>query len=271
MVTQNNINDLPDFSDIVQGSLSMRVATDENDILLSQRLRYKVFFEELHAESSEQTRAQKRDIDPFDDVSDHLLVFDSALADDEYGQLVGSYRLMRQEKLDDGQKFYTESEYDISRIKETFDNILELGRSCVRSEYRTKQVISLLWRGLSRYIMHYDIDVLVGCGSFHEANPQKHEAAIALLHHHHLAPTNIRSYSLSDYDVLPFDETNHSSRHVLRDIPPLIKGYIRVGAYIGEGIYVDHKFDTVDVCMIMPIHEISPRYFNHFFSRDESE
>ncbi len=262
-----------DLSDIVQGSLYLRLAKGTDDILLSQRLRYNVFFEELHADASEEVKKARRDIDGYDEISDHLLVFDSSIEDDEYGQLVGTYRLLRQSQLSENQKFYTEDEYDIRKIKTSFNNILELGRSCVRNEYRTKQVINLLWHGLSRYIAYYDIDVMLGCASFHGADVAKHKAALLLLHHYHLAPENICPISLSQdaLQIKPFDEKQYSLRGTMRHIPPLIKGYIRVGSYIGQGIFIDDKFDTVDVCVVLPIESISPRYFNHFLRDVKAE
>ncbi len=269
----NSHDTLPDLSDITQGSLRLKFANSESEIIQSQRLRYKIFYEELRADADEQSRMQKRDIDPYDEISDHLLVLDTVLSDNEAEQLVGSYRLITQNKLAAGQKFYTENEYDISALKNSNVKLLELGRSYVREEYRTKQVINLLWHGLARYINHYDIGCLFGCASFYGADPEKHRMALSLLHSNNLAPEKFRPAVLPSENAVAIEALPADSdiKNILRDIPPLLKGYIRVGGYIGDGAYIDKKFDTVDVCVVVLIAEISPRYFNHFLrSEDES-
>ncbi len=253
------------------GPLEVRIATDPADIEASQALRYQVFYEEMSAQPSLEMSALRRDFDDFDKICDHLLVFDRAAParDDGGVQVVGTYRLLRQDVADHHGGFYTASEFDIAPFEARMHQgtrFLELGRSCTHKKYRTKPTIELLWRGIMAYVARYDLDVMFGCASIEGTDPDSLAEPLSFLYHEYLAPEDWRVRALDDQFVdmhrLPPEDVN--IRAALRALPPLIKGYIRAGAYIGDGAVVDHQFGTTDVLIIFPVSEINDRYFSRF-------
>ena len=259
-----------DFSDIVDDNIRIILARKPEEILATQRLRYKVFYEELQAVASAEKRQIRRDFDSYDEISDHLLIVDDhAKNTDDY--VVGTYRLLRQDVMQAGQSFYTEGEYDISLLKNSGMRLLELGRSCVTEAYRGRRGINLLWRGLARYLVHHQIDAVFGCASFPGLDIQAYQNALAYLHKNHLSPPNICPKALPTFSVsmdYSVDE-NITMRDIMRSIPPLIKGYLRVGSYVGEGAYIDKTFNTIDICIVMLRENISQRYYKHYIGMGE--
>ncbi|CAH0495552.1 GNAT family N-acetyltransferase [Novosphingobium sp. CECT 9465] len=248
--------------------LSVRLATDASDLVSVQKLRWQVFFAERGAAAVTQASeaATLLDHDTYDDLCDHLLVIDEA-AD---GRVVGTYRLLRESVAAKHSGFYSSGEYDLSLLTggawRQSGELLELGRSCVLPPYRTSGTIALLWRGISDYIAQHGIALMFGCASFHGVDPQAHAPALSWLYHNHLAPAAMRPRVLPGTGVSMnllapggFDE-----RQAMLDLPPLIKGYLRTGAKFGDGAFVDHAFNTVDVCVVMPVDRIAARYATRF-------
>ncbi|KJE33871.1 hemolysin-like protein [Thalassospira sp. HJ] len=248
--------------------LEVRLAENETEILASQKLRYKVFYEERGAKPTDEMAAEKRDFDHYDPLCDHLLVLDhtrGAGAD----AVVGTYRLLRQSVANEHGGFYSADEYHIesmlNAVKETGE-IMELGRSCVEAEYRTMPTLQLLWQGIAAYVFKYDIKLMFGCASFHGTDPDAFKDVLTYLHHNHLAPEDMRPRAIADrYEPMMRAEIDGiDQRQALRDLPPLIKGYLRLGGFVGDGAVVDHQFNTTDICIVLPTEKVTDRYYKHY-------
>ncbi len=247
------------------GQLDVRLAQSEEEIAAAQALRYHIFYEEMGAEPSHRMRALRRDIDDYDAVCDHLLVIDRAGG----SRVVGTYRLLRQRVAASHHGFYSAGEYDLSpllALATPGQQLLELGRSCVAREHRNSATISLLWRGIASYLRVHDISHMFGCASLHGTDPAAFDAELSYLHHHHLAPPELRARTLPEHFVaterLPIG--TYDTRAAARALPALLKGYLRVGAMIGDGAFIDPQFNTVDVFVVMPVAGIAARYAERF-------
>jgi putative hemolysin len=220
----------------------------------------------------------RRDEDAFDPVFDHLLVVDHGDPNDgrrwRRARVVGTYRVLRQEVADLNDGFYTQGEYNIEPLihaKGAGYSFMELGRSCVLKPYRNKRTLELLWQGVWSYVREHGANVMIGCASFAGTDPKAHATALSYLYHTALAPEDWRvkahEHLRVDMNMMPADAVD--VRAAIKALPPLIKGYLRVGAYIGDGAVIDHQFGTTDVFVIMPVEAINTRYFAHFGSPDE--
>ena len=254
------------------GSLEVRLATTAKEIRRAQKLRFKVFYQEMSAAPSRAALLSRRDVDDFDAVCDHLIVLDHDVKAKPFRapkpKVVGTYRLLRQEVADRHRGFYTTGEYDISPLLRAHPSsrFLELGRSCVLKPYRNKRTVELLWHGIWAYVLHHRIDVMIGCASLEGTDPGKLALPLSFLHHYAAAPTEWQARALPErytaMDLLPKDAVDpKAALHVL---PPLIKGYLRLGATFGAGAVIDRQFGTTDVLVILPVSAINPRYIDHF-------
>lgn len=264
------------------GNLEVRLARTRQDILRAQRLRYEVFYEEMSATPGLIAGMRRLDQDHFDAVCDHLLVVDRS-NDREAKEgwtrtrrpkVVGTYRVLRQEVAQRTFGFYTANEYDIQGLIEAKSpryRFMELGRSCVERPYRTKRSVELLWHGLWAYIREHKVDVMIGCASFEGTDPAEHAIALSFLHHYALAPVEWRCRAhdglFKSMDLLPKEKVDVKA--ALKAMPPLIKGYLRLGAFVGDGAVIDRQFGTTDVLIVLPVEKIDPRYFEHFGAPDE--
>lgn len=251
----------------------MRQARGAGEIEACQRLRYRVFYEELGAQPEAETGAQRIDRDRFDPICDHLVVVQRAatggdnaimLAD---GELIGTYRLLRQEVAETNDGFYTQGEFDIAPLISRHPQLrfLELGRSCVLKPFRTKPVVELLWQGIWNYVRAHDLHVMLGCASLEGTNPEEHALALSFLAGATPPPEwNVRALPSHFVEMKRMPPAEIDQRQALKDLPPLIKGYLRLGCYIGEGAVIDRQFNTIDVLIILPVSAINPRYFAHF-------
>ncbi len=257
-----------------RGNLVLRQARGRQEIEACQRLRYRVFYEELNARPDEAASRSGMDADRFDAICDHLLVIQTdgeprtgALRLED-GELIGTYRLLRQEVAEAHGGFYTQGEFDIAPVIAAHPGLrfLELGRSCVLQPFRTKPVVELLWQGIWNYVRAYDLHVMIGCASLEGTNPDDHALALSFLAQTAAAPDEWRVKALPGRYVemkrLPPEKIE--PRAALRHLPPLIKGYLRLGCYIGDGAVIDAQFNTVDVLIILPVSAINERYFAHF-------
>ncbi|MDX5360678.1 MAG: GNAT family N-acetyltransferase [Alphaproteobacteria bacterium] len=250
------------------GPLAVRLAVSQAEVEAAQRLRYTVFYEEMAASPSAEMAATRRDFDRYDGFCDHLLVIDEDAATPE-GRVVGTYRLLRHEVAKRNGGFYSADEYDLTPLLEKAAHglsLMELGRSCVARPYRTNATIQLLWRGITGYMFEHGVDVMFGCASLAGTDPDKLALPLSFLHHEFLAPADWRVRALDaryvPMDRMPKEEIDLKS--ALNCLPPLIKGYLRLGAYIGDGAVVDHQFGTTDVFIILPVDRIPERYYSHF-------
>ncbi len=264
------------------GSLKVRLARTAADVRLAQHLRYDVFYREMSATPSFTAQFRKRDQDPYDAVCDHLLVVDDAPSaalsatwtSGRQPRVVGTYRVLRQEKAHRTLGFYTQSEYDIAPLiaaKSPHYRFMELGRSCVLKPYRNKRTVELLWQGLWTYIREHKVDVMIGCASFEGIDPNEHAMALSFLHHHALAPPEwrVRAHSNLHVSMDRIAKDKINAKTALKELPPLIKGYLRLGAFVGDGAVIDRQFGTTDVLICLPVEKIDPRYFDHFGQPNE--
>lgn len=252
------------FEPIIQGSLEVRLAKDEAELHMAQRLRYRIFCEEMGASANQDVQTQKRDFDRFDDACNHVLVLDHTRPADE--QVVGTYRLLTRTNMQKVGGFYTETEYDVSRIKAYGGEVMELGRSCVELPYRTRPVIQLLWKGIGAFVTARDIKVMFGCASFNGIDPKAHQLALAYLHHYHMAPEAIRPRALDQY-FTPMDlmaKEAIDARSALNGMPTLIKGYLRLGGYVGEGAVIDYAYNTTDVSIVVMTDTLEDKYTKRY-------
>ncbi|MEM7212045.1 MAG: GNAT family N-acyltransferase [Pseudomonadota bacterium] len=254
---------------IEAGRFTVRLAEDEADVAAAQRLRYRIFVEEMGATASPEDTADRLERDRFDPYFEHLLLVDNENEDPEIERgVVGVYRLMLRDRAAAGIGFYGASEYDLSKLMRNPRNSVELGRSCVAAEHRGGAGMHLLWTGLGEYVTANDVSILFGVASFHGADTAPIAQALSYLHHNHLAPDDLRVRTVDDHfvsmNILPPDQVQQID--AMRQIPTLIKAYIRLGGFVGEGAFVDHDFNTVDVCLLMDTSRMVDRY-RSFYSR----
>ncbi|GAA3876495.1 GNAT family N-acetyltransferase [Celeribacter arenosi] len=239
----------------------LRFAQTDEDIRAAQRLRYRVFVEELGSDGPMVDHDAKLERDAFDPFYRHLMLIDPSRSDDPLEQCVGVYRLLPDCDVAAVGKFYTEDEYDLTVLKESGKRLLELGRSCVAAEYRGGTALYRLWSGLAKYILDEGFDVLFGVASFHGTDMARLAEPLSLLHHRHLAPPHLRVRARAEHfqtmDLVSEDAVDRVA--AMRAMPALIKGYLRLGGTVGEGAFVDHAFNTVDVCLILETDMIAPR------------
>ena len=252
------------------GRFTVRLAESDDDVAAAQRLRYRVFVEEMGAKTSAEDAALRRERDEFDAHFDHLLLIDNeATPEDPLDGVAGVYRLLRGAVATGGCGFYGESEYDLTKIKEYPRETVELGRSCVDVDYRGGAAMHLLWTGLGQYVADHEIEIMFGVASFHGNDPKALALPLSYLHHNHLAPEDLRVRTREEFfepmDLIPAEEITKAA--AMKAIPTLIKAYIRLGGFVGEGAYVDHDFNTVDVCLLMDTTRMVNRY-RDFYQRE---
>ncbi len=255
------------------GSLEVRLAQSPAEILAAQEVRYRVFYDELGATNHDRGSMERRDADRFDLVCDHLLVFDTSLDGPVHRRIVGTYRLLRQEPAAEAGGFYSDDEFELKALiaRHPGKRFLELGRSCVLPQYRSKRTIEVLWQGIWAYVNHHNVGVMTGCASFHGIVPAAHAEALSFLAQNCRTSSDwdIRavSHRYRTMDLMPPEAV--SMKSALAAMPPLIKGYLRVGARIGDGCVIDRQFGTVDIFIVMPVKEIAARYVTYYGGEGE--
>lgn len=254
--------------------LMIKVAETQEEVMQAQSLRYQVFYDEYGADPIKDMAEVKRDYDSFDDVSTHLLVIDTNSKDGD--EVIGTYRMFLQDVTEEGganlHPFYTETEFDISKLKKKGNRLMEVGRSCIKDGYRTRFAIQLLWQGIGAFIFAHNVDFLFGCASFEGyVDPQELALPLSYLHHFHLAREEIRPETLPDLfhsiDLMPKEEIN--PKEALKFLPPLVKGYLRLNGVIGEGAMVDNQWNSVDVCIMVETASLSAKHVD-YYRRDRS-
>ena len=252
------------------GSFELRLAESEAEIEAAQALRYRVFYEEMAAAPTAEMAAARRDFDTFDRHCDHLLVIDHRHGVGAAG-VVGTYRLLRRSAAARAGRFYSADEFDISPLQAHPGEILELGRSCVGPDHRSRAVAQLLWRGIADYVLYHSITLMFGCASLPDVDTNRLAIPLSYLYHARLAPPDLRARALPhryvDMRKLPLEGFDHKA--ALEGLPPLIKGYLRLGAFVGDGAVVDPQFHTTDVCIVVKTDWVTGRYYRHY-TRDEA-
>ncbi|MEB8389160.1 GNAT family N-acetyltransferase [Rhodobacteraceae bacterium KMM 6894] len=233
------------------------IARDAVDLRAAQRLRYRVFIEELGGDGPLVDHAAGLEMDRFDPFFDHMILRDTAHPGGSEAQVVGVYRLLRADQAARAGQFYSEDEYDLTPLHASGRRLLELGRSCVDARYRGGQALFYLWQGLARYVGDHDIEVLFGVASFHGTDPAALAAPLSLLHHRHLAAEGLRARSKSYQPMDLLAPGTYERKAAMVRVPALIKAYLRLGGCVGDGAYIDRTFNTTDVCLIMDTARLS--------------
>ncbi len=226
----------------------VRVTQRSEDILQAQRLRYEVYYTETM-----RSNVEELDVDPFDEVCEHLVVEETST-----GKIVGTYRLISREAAEYCGKFYSQSEFNLERLLQSNARILELGRACVHANYRTQGVIRLLWKGLLSHTNRHRIKYLFGCASFPGLDASIYQHGFSYLHYARTAPEHICPKVLPkgalNVAILPPEEV-----HVTRawsEIPSLLRGYLQVGGWVGQGVFQDDEFRCFDMCVVVNVEQL---------------
>lgn len=249
-----------------QDHLKVRLAETEQDRLSAERLRYRVFVEELGGDGPLVDHTGRFERDRFDPFYDHLVLVDTRRDTKALDHVVGVYRLMPGERVAEIGAFYSEDEYDISVLRHSGRRLLELGRSCVDAEYRHGLALFWLWTGLGDYVQRTGAEILFGVASFHGTDIKRLAMPLSHLHHAHLAPPELRVRARPEVfqrmDLLP--EASVDRLAAMRAVPSLIKSYLRLGGFVGEGAFVDRVFNTTDVCLVLDTARLSERDLRRF-------
>ena len=255
----------PPFEPISVNNLVVKIAETADEIIEAQKLRYRIFCGEIGAKPSAREAELERDFDDYDAYCDHLLVQHTA-EEGAKPEIVGCYRLLRQERMEEIGEFYTEREFDISNLKKNGGKLMELGRSCTDPEFRNRAVMQLLWKGIGAYVSHYGVEMMFGCGSFKGADAAEHAQGLSFLKHFHSAPEELRPRALDDIyvdmDLVPADEVDQKAAFM--SLPVLLKGYLRLGGFVGDGAVYDPVCNTTDVCIMVKTELVSGKYASKY-------
>lgn len=235
-----------------QRRLTHSLARSQNELEAAQRIRFKVFAEEMGAKLP--SAHLGLDIDRFDKYCDHLLVRDHSNE-----KVVGTYRILPPEQAVKAGGYYSETEFDLSRLANMRDRMVEVGRSCVHEDYRDGATITQLWSGLAEYVTKNNHEYLIGCASISMGDGGHYAASVYnKIHKLHAAPAEYRVFP---HCRLPLESLNQNLEVI---VPPLIKGYLRLGAYIAGEPAWDPDFNCADVFILMPVSRMNARYAKHF-------
>ena len=253
------------FGELRAGNLGVRIATSAAELDAVQALRYRVFYQEMGARADRTAAGDRRDRDPFDTVADHLVVVDHAIGSGPEG-VIATYRLLQREAATQAGGFYSAAEYDLTPILAFPGRILECGRSCVDAAYRGRAAMQLLWRGIAAYVFSHQIDLMFGCASLPGTDPEQLADELTYLYVNHLAPPALRMRAVPGRYV----EMNRRSSpamapmRALAQLPPLIKGYLRLGGFVGDGAVIDQQFNTTDVAIVVKTDLVTDKYYRHY-------
>ena len=239
------------MEEIRAGELVLKLASTEKEYQQLWRLRYNELLKDYNKDLESEVE------DDYDEVCDHLIIVDTTI-----DEVVGTYRLIKKSQLHNLGKFLTENEYDLTLLKKY--EVLEVGRAVVKEEYRNGAAISILWKGLIKYAVESGADFMVGTASFHGIDPTLYQDCFAYLYDKHLAKPEFRCEvnKNSFYQMDTIKE--YDEKKAFETMPPLVKGYLRLGAWIGDGVYIDYSFNSLDVLIILKIDEINQRYLSRF-------
>jgi putative hemolysin len=241
---------------------ALRIAETAEDLTAAQRLRYEVFVAELGGDGPLVDHAARLERDAFDPFFDHLVLVDLRRDPAGLDHVIGAYRVLPGDRRAAAGQFYSEGEYDLGPLLASGRRLLELGRSCVHADHRGGAAMFHLWNGLAEYVLDRGIEVLFGAASFHGTDVAALAQPLAWLHHHHLAPPAMRVSARPPHrqrmDLIPADRLDR--RAALAATPALIKAYLRLGGFVGDGAFLDHAFNTTDVCLVMDTGQMSARH-----------
>jgi putative hemolysin len=247
----------------------VRLAVTPQDLSAAQALRYQVFVTELGGDGPLVDHAAGLERDAFDPHFDHLLLVDRRADPASLTHVVGAYRVMPSERRAEAGRFYSETEFDLSPLLASGRRLLELGRSCVHADHRGGTAMFHLWNGLAEYVLDRGIEVLFGAASFHGTDIAALAQPLSYLHHHHLAPPAMRVRALppnrQDMDLIAKAQLDR--RAAMAATPALIKAYLRLGGFVGDGAWIDDAFNTTDVCLVMDTVQMSARHRDFYIRK----
>lgn len=251
---------------------TLRLASSASDVLAAKRLRYRVFVRELGATGPLINHTAQTEEDAFDQIADHMILIDNTADPTQGDHVIGAYRLLPSDRLPPGQPFYSEAEFDLSPLRQSNRRLLELGRSCVHPDHRGGTAMFHLWNGLAAYILDRNIEILFGTASFHGTDTTALAMPLSWLGHHHLAPPDMRVTARPDHSTpltqIPAADLDRSL--AMAAMPALIKAYLRLGGYVGDGAWVDHAFNTIDVCLVMDTARMSAKHRDFYLRKQGS-
>ena len=238
----------------------LTLAREAYDLRGAERLRYKVFVEELGGDGADVDHDARLERDRFDPFFDHLVLIDPQIDPSTSEHVIGAYRVLRDDQMQRAGGYYSETEYDLEPLKNSGRRLLELGRSCVDPNHRGGAAVYRLWQGLAAYVTEHDIEVLFGVASFLGTRLEEHAMALSHLHADHLATPDLRpvSRNYQTMSLVPPDQIERA--RAMRAVPALIKAYLRLGGMVGDGAFIDEAFNTVDVCLVMDTARLSERH-----------
>lgn len=231
-------------------NILIKLAETKEELEQIYRLRY---FDLILDYNKNQVNEFEMDKDEYDDICDQMIAVDK-----NTNKVIGTYRLLKSSRLPDGMKFLAESEFDLTPLKKY--ELLEVGRAVVKPEYRDGSTITMLWKGVIRYAMSENVDFMIGTASFHGVDVNEYVDSLSYLHYNFLSPVELRcSANKASWSRIDLKE-NYDLVEAKKHLPPLIKGYIRLGATIGEGAYLDIPFNSLDVLIVLKITDIDQKY-----------
>jgi putative hemolysin len=246
----------------VESPYALRLAATADDLTGAQRLRYEVFVAELGGDGPLVDHAARLERDAFDPYFDHLVLVDRRRDPALHDHVIGAYRVLPGDRRAAAGRFYSEEEYDLTPLLASGRRLLELGRSCVHADHRGGAAMFHLWNGLADYVLDRGIEVLFGVASFHGTDVAALAQPLSWLHRHHLAPPQMRVTARpahrQDMDLIAPECLDRKA--AMAATPALIKAYLRLGGFVGEGAYIDRDFNTTDVCLVMDTGQMSARH-----------
>ena len=253
------------FSELRSGPLGVRLAETEAEVDAVQALRYRVFYDEMGARPDQTATLSRRDRDAYDSVADHLLVVDHDIGPGPEG-IIGTYRLIRAAAAARVGRFYSADEYDITTMTAFPGQVLELGRSCVDGAYRARSALQLMWRGIAAYVFLHRIDLMFGCASLPGTDPDEMATELSYLYYNHLAPPALRPRALPGrfVEMRRLEPEALDMKRAQSTMPPLIKGYLRLGGFVGDGAVIDRQFNTIDVAVVVKTDLVTDKYLRHY-------
>ena len=251
------------FSKIEVDNFVIKIADKKSQLKKAQALRYLIFYKEKKAIPTISKKILRLDYDKIDKFADHLIVIDKNRKGIK-NKIVGTYSLLRGDIASHCGGFYTSSEFDLTKILNSYKNnqILELGRSCVHQNYRNGTIMNLLWKAIAEYVKLYDIKILLGCASFHGTDVMKYTNELSYLRKNFSLPDefSVKSLDTKIYPSYTKINSNISDLRTFVKLPPLIKGYLRIGGKVSHNCFVDYKFNTIDLCVIVTTDNIDEKY-----------
>jgi putative hemolysin len=248
---------------------AVRLATTPEDLIAAQRLRYEVFVQELGGDGPLVDHANRLERDDFDSHFDHLILVDRQIDPATGTHVIGAYRVLPSDRRTAVGHFYSETEFDLSPLLASGRRLLELGRSCVHADHRGGTAMFHLWNGLAEYVLDRGIEILFGAASFHGTDIATLAQPLSYLHHNHLAPPGMRVRALppnrQEMNLIPADGLDR--RAAMAATPALIKAYLRLGGFVGDGAWIDRDFKTTDVCLVMDTGQMSARHREYYIRK----